>query len=699
METTVNDSQMTRLEVLFSLVQRYKTQLKKRWWVLLLCTSIAVCFQAWRISNEPIMYVSFARIVAGDTVNLNKNTPSLVNQREFFGTQMELVQSGEVRRRALERLEAMRSELEPVPVEIEVTRTRNSSILNLQSVGEEPEYTQAYLDALLDEYMNIRSEMRTDMTDTTLNNITEELLRMEQQVNTDQTELETFLADNDNDKILILQRGENPAAAQVAMYKARRDALQTEYDLYELMDLDQTIERRQSISEESSFDELSALAVGTAEREFITTKQQFALIESDLETMAQIYKPDHPRMIEKREELQRFGVLLSIYQEQSLENLKKQQDTLALQIKNLEAQIEAYQEEALEIDRRLAQHQRIVAKIDHTREMYQDLLISLRDIDLNKNLAQDSTTIMERATASTLLEPHRFGPILSGLGVGVVLGIGILILVDRLDDRMNTLAEFQTHFSEDVLGHIPLQSEKDGTPILQPDDERHVFAESYRNLRSSILFKQWGKEPPKIICLTSAVPSEGKTTTASNLALTMATAGAKVLLVDCDLRRGSMHDTFEVDNNPGMGEILTEQNRWEDAVVATKTPNLFFIPRGEHLSQTSEYLLSSITPVFLKEAREQYDYVIIDSAPIMAADDTTSLAPYVDTVVFVVKLSSTPARLVGQSLDQLYDRQVNVGGVVLNQMNTQMRDYNYYNYYSYYSHHGYLDYYTAKPKA
>jgi len=142
MDQTVPDTQMSRLEIIFGLVQRYRSQLKKRWWVLLLCASVAVCFQAWNISNKPVEFVSYARIVAGGTINLNQKTSYYENRGDFYGTQMELIQSGEVRRRVMARLEAMHPDLEPVPVEIDVTRTRNSSIVNLQAVGDEPEYTQ-----------------------------------------------------------------------------------------------------------------------------------------------------------------------------------------------------------------------------------------------------------------------------------------------------------------------------------------------------------------------------------------------------------------------------------------------------------------------------------------------------------------------------------------------------------------------------
>ena len=539
--------------------------------------------------------------------------------------------------------------------------------------------------------------MKEQLTDTTLNQITEELLRLERELKTREAELEEFHAANN---VVLLEGDGNKAAEYLYQLRAEHRAYQKQYQLFELFDLEENIERRQRMSEDSALEgpDLSYLNLGNSEREFIKAKQELQLLESDMAARTDVYKPSHPVMLRWQEEVARKKLILAMHTESATESFKKHKNSLALQIQNLDSSITEWEQKAIDTSTRLSRFRQIVTDLDRTKSLYENLLKSLRELDLSKSLEQDSLSVMERATASIELEPNTIGPIVSGFGLGLAIGIGILVLVDRLDDRMNTLAEFQAHFGEDILGHIPQQSAKDGSPMLQPDDERHIFAESYRNLRSSILFKQWGKEPPKLMLITSAIPSEGKTTTAANLAITMATAGAKTLLVDCDLRRGTLQKNFEIKDGPGVGEILTGEISWNDTVTPTKTPNLYFIGRGEPLSQTSEFLLSSMTPQFLKEIRDAYDYVIIDSAPIMAADDTTSLAPFVDTCIFVVKLSSTSARLVAQSLDQLYDRQVNIGGVVLNQTNAHMRDYNYYNYYSYYSTHGYLDYYTSKPR-
>ncbi|MEI6535283.1 MAG: CpsD/CapB family tyrosine-protein kinase, partial [Verrucomicrobiaceae bacterium] len=220
----------------------------------------------------------------------------------------------------------------------------------------------------------------------------------------------------------------------------------------------------------------------------------------------------------------------------------------------------------------------------------------------------------------------------------------------------------------------------------RPNDDRHLYAEAFRNLRSSILFKDWkGGKPPKLILITSAVPNEGKTTTVANLSVTLALGGSRVLLADADLRRGGVNELFKAASTPGLAEVLTSKIHWRDAIQQTSTKGLHILPRGEALDQTSELFLAPLADEVLKEMGEEYDYIIIDSAPLLVADDTASFAPKVDAVFFVVRMSSTMARLSAKALDLLYNRQVNVAGVILNRSSTNLKEYTYYNYASYYS--------------
>ena len=156
-------------------------------------------------------------------------------------------------------------------------------------------------------------------------------------------------------------------------------------------------------------------------------------------------------------------------------------------------------------------------------------------------------------------------------------------------------------------------------------------------------------------------------------------------LIDGDLRRGAQREAFDISSKIGFSEVLKGEVNWQEVIVPTAYPSLFVLPRGKTLSQPSEHLLRDSTDRLLQEIYNHYDYIIIDSSPVLAADDTTSLAPKIDATLFVVRLSYTSARLTKKSLELLYNRQVNVPGVILNYVDTSLPEYYYYQYSEYYN--------------
>ncbi len=355
-------------------------------------------------------------------------------------------------------------------------------------------------------------------------------------------------------------------------------------------------------------------------------------------------------------------------------------------MENLQANIKEWETKALDLSQRLAQFNRLKGKVDRLKLLYDRLTNNIKEIGVSQVVdGNDQIAIMENATLPTSVRPGLIKGLLIGLACGLLAGIGILLLLDRIDDRMASFGEFQNHFTENVLGQIPREKTKGRITLLQPDDARHVFAESYRNIRSSIFFMPYDGPRPKTFLITSAVPNEGKSTISANLAITFALSGARTLLIDGDLRRGAQREAFDISSQIGFSEVLKGEVNWQEVVVPTAYENLFVLPRGRTLSQPSEHLLRDSTDRLLQEIYNHYDYIIIDSSPVLAADDTTSLAPKIDATIFVVRLSYTSARLTKKSLELLYNRQVNVPGVILNYVDTSLPEYYYYQYSEYYN--------------
>src|SRR5204863_6106670 len=252
----------------------------------------------------------------------------------------------------------------------------------------------------------------------------------------------------------------------------------------------------------------------------------------------------------------------------------------------------------------------IKGKVDRLKTLYDRLTNNLKEIDVSQVVGgEDQVSIMEMATPPVSVRPGVIKSLLIGFGIGAFAGLVILVLLDRIDDRMASFTEFQHHFTENILGQIPKEKSKGAVTLLQPDDARHVFAESYRNVRSSIFFMPYEGPRPKTFLITSAVPNEGKSTISANLAITMALSGAKTLLIDGDLRRGALREAFDIHSKIGFSEVLKQEVNWREVVVPTTLPSLFVLPRGNTLSQPSEHLLRESTEALLKEIYQHYDYI------------------------------------------------------------------------------------------
>lgn len=704
-------SNLNRFHETSAKFQRYKILLRRRWWFLLLTAAIAVCVQALRITGKTTEYSAIGRVVAGMQINAGgSQSDKVVNQmmpQDFYGTQMEILESGELRRRALERVRSLHPELKEIDVEIRVTQTKGSSILNVAAVGAEAKYTRVYLEGILDEYIAFGKEMIQNSLTTEMNKVIEEVLSREKTVKEKSLNLENFLKNND---IVIFEGDRNQAAAYLNQLKNSLNVYETEKRMMEKLGLDDYLKGKQGASGSqaggaptsatpppaeaaaaSSMDTLrgTELSAGLSriETDYLNALQNLKLIEADRLQKLRTYRAEHPAIKEIDEKLEMQKALIDIHKQQSLDEWKRRLDSINVKIASLNDLIKEWEGKAREANDKIVMHQAMKTDYERTKQDYDEWKKALDRLDNTQVLQSGLVSIMQRPDPAVEIVPDLWLPLVLALVVGVAIGSMILLLFDRLDDRMNSFSEFQSLFpNESILGQIPEQSTRGDVTLLQTNDDRHLYAEAFRNLRSSILFKNWKEgKTPKMILVTSAVPNEGKTTTTCNLAVTLALGGSRVLLVDADLRRGGVNELFKVAATPGFSEVLTSHLHWRDAVQECSTKGLHILTRGESLDQTSELFLSTLTDEMLKEMKEEYDYVIFDSAPVLVADDTASFAPKVDKVFFVVRMSSTMARLTAKALEQLYDRQVNIGGVILNRSSINLKEYTYYNYASYYS--------------
>ena len=670
-------------------LHRYKSLLSRRWWIPVLTICLGLFVEAFLIYQTPPSFLSMSKMMLAGKLSVTQGAVYSEDNVNFYGTQIQLMQSSEVKRSAEALARSTHPEMQPVPVEISVVQKPRTSIFELQAVGSTPDYTQAYLNAVMQKYLDFKKGMREDQGHTLITGITEQLLQTEKDLRAAEDEMLDFQKQNN---IGFLQEEGNSAAAYLVRLNREYAGLKTEYDLLNLLDLDQNLDRVQNKAEtsaspgETTDDQGMPFSGVGPEGDYLHAKQQVQLLKAQRDTLAKDLRPKHPKITHLNDEISQQEKLIGLFRQDTIEKLDTRRKSIGKQMENLQSNIKEWEAKALDLSQRLGVFNRVKGKVDRFKVLYERLTANLKDIGVSQAVdSGDQISIMEVASAPTSVRPGLIKSLLIGLGCGALAGIAILFLLDRIDDRMASFGEFQHHFAENVLGQIPKEKTKGKVTLLQPDDARHVFAESYRNVRSSLFFMPYQGPRPKTFLVTSAVPNEGKSTVSANLAITMALSGAKTLLIDCDLRRGALRETFGISSRIGFSEVLKQEVNWKEVVVPTSVPSLFLLPRGKTLSQPSEHLLRDSTEKLLKEIYSHYDYIVIDSSPILAADDTTSLAPKIDATLFVVRLSYTSARLTRKALELLYSRQVNVPGVILNFVDTSLPEYYYYQYSEYYN--------------
>jgi polysaccharide biosynthesis transport protein len=673
---------------LITRLHRYKSLFLRRWWIPVLTICLGLFVEAFLIYQTPPQYQSTGKMILAGSMKIPQGAIYSEEMGNFFGTQVQLMQSDEVKHSAESLVRSSHPELQPVPVQIFVVQRPRTSIFDLSGIGSAPDYTQAYLNAVMQKYLDFKRGMREDRSHEVTTGITEQLIQVEKDLRNAEDEMLEFQKQNN---IGFIQEDSTSAAAYLVRLNQQYAQLKTEYDLLNLLDLDQNLDR-----EQSKMDSVGGAQAGDnqglpfsdvgPEADYLKAKQQVQLLKAERDTLAKDLRPNHPKIIKLNDEITKQEKLIELFRADTLERLKTRRESIGKQMENLQGNIKEWEAKALDLSQRLAQFNRIKGKVDRLKMLYDRLTQNLKDIDVSQVVGgEEQVSIMEMATPPISVRPGLIKSLLIGFGIGGLAGIAILVLLDRIDDRMASFTEFQHHFSENVLGQIPKEKTKGKVDLLQPDDARHVFAESYRNIRSSIFFMPYEGPRPKTFLVTSAVPSEGKSTVSANLAITFALSGARTLLIDCDLRRGALREAFGISSKIGFSEVLRQEVNWREVVVPTAYDTLFVLPRGKVLSQPSEHLLRESTEALLREIYQYYDYIIIDSSPVLAADDTTSLAPKIDATLFVVRLAYTSARLTKKALELLYNRQVNVPGVILNFVDTSLPEYYYYQYSEYYS--------------
>jgi len=423
-----------------------------------------------------------------------------------------------------------------------------------------------------------------------------------------------------------------------------------------------------------------------------TRQAEIKIQAADLNTQ---FGPSYPKLAQLNNQLKEIDSQIQAEMKKIVSKVRGTYMT-ALQRENmLRDALEKQKQEANKLNESAIEYNLLKRDSETYRTLYEGLLQKLKEAGVSAGLKSNNFRIVDGARPpSAPIEPN----IPRNLGFAIVLGlasgVGLAFLLEGLDNTVRTTEQAQMISGLAPLGMIPLGSKfaregsnpkrlviassKEAVELITQVRPQSQMAESYRALRTSLLLSNLGA-PPKVIMVTSALPQEGKTTTSINTAVVLAQKGVRVLLVDADLRRPSIHKTLGMGPRSGLSNVLTGSATLEQAITTTAIlPNLYVLPAGTPPPNPAELLASSNMKDVLSQLREQYDHIVIDTPPSLSVTDAVVLSQRADAVVLVIRSGQTTKQALRRSRDILVRVNAKVVGVLLNAVDLTSPDYYYY---------------------
>jgi capsular exopolysaccharide synthesis family protein len=417
------------------------------------------------------------------------------------------------------------------------------------------------------------------------------------------------------------------------------------------------------------------------------------------------YGDRHPKIEEIKSQLQSLERDYRAEISSVLKSVDNQYKALVDQEAALKREMDDQKKQAIEISKLSIDYRPLARKAENDEKLYQLVLQRQKETGLTGLLRTNNVRILDSAKPNANpVRPRTTFNVLVAAVLGLLLGVAATIVIEALDNTVKTQEQVEAILGVPVLGVVPVIGENADRKLSPSElrerdigvfqDPKGQVAESCRSIRTNLLFLSPDK-PLASLVVTSPGPQEGKTTTAVNLAITMAMAGTRVLLIDTDLRRPRIHRSFAIQNDVGISNVIVGDMPLEKAIRTTEVPNLEVLPCGPTPPNPAELLHTTRFRHLLAEAGSRYALVILDSPPISVVTDPAIIANLTDGAILVVRGGRTTREAVAFSRRQLADAKARILGSIINRVDLSARGYYYHYYYPRY-YKGYSNYGTSE---
>jgi capsular exopolysaccharide synthesis family protein len=417
-----------------------------------------------------------------------------------------------------------------------------------------------------------------------------------------------------------------------------------------------------------------------------------AQLVSERARLSSRYQPGHPEMTKLAGQIENSRAALAQQRASVIEAARNEYQSALMEERSLSTQLEGQKAAAMDLDRKSGKYLVLQREAESNRSVYQSLLQQEKELRVVANSRTNNVQLMDRAeTPGAPFSPNARRDWFTALLAGLLVAVGLAFGLEYLDDTVRTPEDVSKRLNLALLGLVP--AVRGARVPLLSEPVPLEFGEAFRSLRTSITFTSTTRGP-RVLAVTSSQPLEGKTTTACNLATALAIGGARVLLVDADMRRPGLHKLLGVENETGLSHFLVGQAHVRAVIQKTREPNLFVIPAGLAPPNPSELLSSDRMQYFLRNLQSgPFDWVIVDTPPVLAVTDAVIIARGVSGVVFVIGSEMTRRAHAERALEILMTGRPRSLGCVLNRVDFQRNNYYYSRYYGYH----YQSYYHHTP--
>jgi len=575
---------------------------------------------------------------------------------------------------------------------LKVALSPNTHIIKVSFRSPDKDLTQTVVNTLMSTYAENNFKSRFDSTMQASDWLSKQLVDLQMKVETSQEKLVRYQKEHE---ILGIDEKQNITTAKLdelnkalTMAQSERMDKESVYRLVESGDVDTITSAANSLDSAGAGTQASVLLEG------LRTRQADLKIQAaELNTQ---FGPSYPKLAQLNNQLKEVDAQMLAETKKVAAKIRGQY-LAAFQRENmLHDAFEKQKQEANKLNESAIEYSLLKRDLDTNRQLYEGLLQKLKEAGVSAGLRSNNFRIVDVARAPTApIEPNIPRNLAFAFMLGLTSGVGLAFLLEGMDNTVRTTEEAQMISGLAPLGMIPMgsrtaredgggskrlviASSKEAVELITQVRPQSQMAESYRALRTSLLLSNLGA-PPKVIMVTSALPQEGKTTTSINCAVVLAQKGVRVLLIDADLRRPSIHKTLGMGPRSGLSNVLTGSSTLEQAITRSPIlPNLSVLPAGTPPPNPAELLASTNMRDMLEELRGQYDHIVVDTPPTLSVTDAVVLSPRADAIVLVIRSGQTTKQALRRSRDILMQVNAKVAGVLLNAVDLSSPDYYYY---------------------